>query len=61
MDALGVDVLALVYGYALGATQALLWGCLFNRRVMRIVAVCGGARTSEAAKVMPDTYSALAC
>jgi len=36
--------LALIYGYSMGAMQALQWGCLFPGQVARIAAVCGAAR-----------------
>ncbi|WP_135504632.1 alpha/beta fold hydrolase [Roseovarius aestuariivivens] len=42
----GVGHLALIYGWSMGAQQALHWGALFPDRVARICAVCGTARTS---------------
>jgi homoserine O-acetyltransferase len=43
----GVDSLALVYGWSMGAQQAYHWGALYPDRVERIVALCGTARTTE--------------
>jgi homoserine O-acetyltransferase/O-succinyltransferase len=43
----GVESLALVYGWSMGAQQAYHWGALYGDRVARIVALCGTARTTE--------------
>jgi homoserine O-acetyltransferase/O-succinyltransferase len=43
----GVDRLALVYGWSMGAQQAYHWGALYPDRVERIVALCGTARTTD--------------
>ncbi|MGF1526835.1 MAG: alpha/beta fold hydrolase [Candidatus Competibacterales bacterium] len=45
-EALGIERLALVYGWSMGAQQALHWGAIFPQRVARICAVCGSAKTS---------------
>lgn len=45
-EVFGVDHLALIYGWSMGAQQALHWGAIFPDRVDRICAVCGTARTS---------------
>ena len=47
----GIERLALVYGWSMGAQQALHWGAIFPDRVERICAVCGSARTSPHNKV----------
>ncbi|GHE04823.1 hypothetical protein U879_02140 [Defluviimonas sp. 20V17] len=47
----GVTRLAMVYGWSMGAQQALHWGAIFPDRVARICAVCGSARTSIHNKV----------
>jgi pimeloyl-ACP methyl ester carboxylesterase len=47
----GVERLALVYGWSMGAQQALHWGAVFPGQVDRICAVCGSARTSIHNKV----------
>ena len=41
-----VEHIALIYGWSMGAQQALHWGALYSGEVERICAVCGSARTS---------------
>jgi len=53
-EALGVGKLAMVYGWSMGAQQALHWGALLPDRVARICALCGSARTSVHNKVFLD-------
>jgi homoserine O-acetyltransferase/O-succinyltransferase len=43
----GIETLALVYGWSMGAQQAYHWGALYGDRVARIVALCGTARTTD--------------
>jgi homoserine O-acetyltransferase len=50
-EVFGIDRLALIYGWSMGAQQALHWGAIFPDEVERICAVCGSARTSEHNKV----------
>jgi homoserine O-acetyltransferase len=45
-EVLGIERLALVYGWSMGAQQALHWGALYPERVERIAALCGSAKTS---------------
>ncbi len=45
-EELGIDRLALVYGWSMGAQQAFHWGCLHPEEVQRIIAVCGTVKTS---------------
>jgi homoserine O-acetyltransferase len=40
----GIDRLALVYGWSMGAMQAYHWAALFPQAVERIAVVCGSAR-----------------
>jgi homoserine O-acetyltransferase len=47
----GVDRIACVYGFSMGAQQAYHWAALYPDMVERIVAVCGTARTSPHNKV----------
>lgn len=47
LRALGIEQLALVYGWSMGAQQAYHWAVLHPERVMRVAALCGTARTSE--------------
>ena len=46
-EVFGIERLALVYGWSMGAQQAYHWGALFPERVAHIAALCGTARTSE--------------
>ncbi len=41
-----VEHIALIYGWSMGAQQALHWGALYPGEVERVCAVCGSARTS---------------
>jgi homoserine O-acetyltransferase len=43
----GIERVALVYGFSMGAQQAFHWGALFPERVERIAAICGSAKTSR--------------
>jgi homoserine O-acetyltransferase len=43
----GVERLALVYGWSMGAQQALHWGAIYPDAVERIAAICGSAKTSN--------------
>ena len=40
----GIDKVALVYGWSMGAMQAYHWAALFPQAVARIAVVCGSAR-----------------
>lgn len=46
-EVFGIEHLALVYGWSMGAQQAYHWGALYPDRVQRIVALCGTARTTD--------------
>src|SRR6056297_197281 len=50
-EVLGIDRLAMVYGWSMGAQQAMHWGALFPDQVERILAICGSARTAPHNKV----------
>jgi homoserine O-acetyltransferase len=45
-ETFGVEKLAMVYGWSMGAQQAYHWGALFPDQVERIVVNCGSARTA---------------
>lgn len=47
----GVERLALVYGWCMGAQQAYHWAALHPDRVERLVTLCGTARTTDHNKV----------
>ncbi|MFC4640181.1 alpha/beta fold hydrolase [Deinococcus hohokamensis] len=42
----GIDRIAAVYGFSMGAMQAYHWAALFPERVERAIVVCGSARTA---------------
>lgn len=42
----GIETLALVYGWSMGAQQAYHWAVLHPDRVQRVAALCGTARTT---------------
>lgn len=46
-EVFGIERLALIYGWSMGAQQAYHWGALYPDRVQRIVALCGTARTTD--------------
>jgi homoserine O-acetyltransferase len=46
-DQFGIEQIALVYGWSMGAQQAYHWGALYGDRVKRIAAICGTAKTTE--------------
>lgn len=45
-EVFGVERVACVYGWSMGAQQAYHWAAAFPQAVERIVAVCGSARTA---------------
>jgi homoserine O-acetyltransferase len=45
-EAFGVDRVACVYGFSMGAQRAYHWAALFPDQVERAIVVCGSARTS---------------
>ncbi len=45
-EVFGVDRVACVYGWSMGAQQAYHWAAAFPGAVERIVAVCGSAKTA---------------
>ena len=47
LDRLGIEKLALIYGWSMGAQQAYHWGALYPDRVERIAALCGTAKTTD--------------
>lgn len=48
LASLGVDRLALIYGFSMGAMLALEWAVQFPKQVSSVVAVCGSAKTVPA-------------
>jgi homoserine O-acetyltransferase len=45
-EVFGIERVALVYGFSMGAQQAFHWGALFPEKVERIAPICGSAKTS---------------
>ncbi len=45
-DLFGIDRVACVYGFSMGAQQAYHWAALYPQAVERAVVVCGSARTA---------------
>ena len=45
-DVFGIDRIACVYGFSMGAQQAYHWAALYPQAVERAVVVCGSARTA---------------
>jgi homoserine O-acetyltransferase/O-succinyltransferase len=54
-EKLGVERLALVYGWSMGAQQAYHLGALYPNQVERIVAICGTARTTDHNRVFLES------
>ncbi len=46
-EVFGIEQIALVYGWSMGAQQAYYWGAHYPDRVARIAALCGTAQTTE--------------
>ncbi|BBK32197.1 homoserine O-acetyltransferase [Stella humosa] len=45
-EGLGIDRLAMVYGWSMGGQQAYHWGALYPEMVERLCILCGSARTA---------------
>lgn len=50
----GIDRVALVYGWSMGAMQAYHWAAMFPEAVERIAVVCGSARCAPHNRVFID-------
>ena len=48
LQSLGVERIALIYGYSMGGMQALEWAVQFPDSIDRVVAVCASAKTGVA-------------
>lgn len=57
-EVFGIERLALVYGWSMGAQQAYHWGALYPKRVERIAAICGTAQTTIHNKVFLQSLRA---
>jgi len=58
LDSLGISEIACIYGYSMGAMQALHWAAMFPQRVKRVAAVCGSAKVSDFNIVFLDSLEA---
>jgi homoserine O-acetyltransferase/O-succinyltransferase len=47
LQVLGIEQLALVYGWSMGAQQGYYWATVYPERVQRLAALCGTARTTD--------------
>ncbi|MEM9908797.1 MAG: alpha/beta fold hydrolase [Cyanobacteria bacterium P01_D01_bin.44] len=47
LESFGIEQLALIYGWSMGAQQGYHWGTLYPERVQRIAALCGTAKTTD--------------
>lgn len=54
-EVFGIENLALVYGWSMGAQQAYHWGALYGDRVERIISLCGTARTTDHNKIFLES------
>lgn len=57
-EVFGVERLALIYGWSMGAQQAYHWGALYPERVDRIAALCGTARTTAHNRIFLESLRA---
>ena len=55
----GIDRLALIYGWSMGAQQAYHWGAIYPDAVERIVALCGTARTTDHNRIFLESLRSL--
>lgn len=58
LDSLGIREVACIYGYSMGAMQALHWAAMYPKRVKRVAAVCGSAKPSDFNIVFLDSLEA---
>jgi len=57
-EVFGIEKLAMIYGWSMGAQQAYHWGSLFPDKVERIVALCGTARTTDHNRIFLESLRA---
>ena len=60
-EVFGIEKIALIYGWSMGAQQALHWGALHPEMVARICAICGTAKTTPHNRVFLDGLRAALC
>lgn len=54
----GIEQIALIYGWSMGAQQAYHWAALYPDRVHRIAALCGTARTTDHNRIFLESLRA---
>lgn len=54
----GIEKIALIYGWSMGAQQAYHWGALFPDQVERIAALCGTAKTTDHNRIFLESLRA---
>ncbi len=57
-EVFGIEKLALIYGWSMGAQQAYHWGALFPDQVERIAALCGTAKTTDHNRIFLESLRA---
>jgi homoserine O-acetyltransferase len=57
-EVFGIEKLAMIYGWSMGAQQGYHWGTLFPDKVERIVALCGTARTTDHNRIFLESLRA---
>lgn len=57
-EVFGIEQLALVYGWSMGAQQAYHWGALYPDRVQCLVALCGTAKTTDHNRIFLESLRA---
>jgi homoserine O-acetyltransferase/O-succinyltransferase len=54
-EVLGIERLAMVYGWSMGAQQGYHWAACYSDRVERLVVLCGTARTTDHNKIFLES------
>lgn len=57
-EVFGIEQIALIYGWSMGAQQAYHWGALYPERVAKIAALCGTARTTAHNQIFLESLRA---
>jgi homoserine O-acetyltransferase len=57
-EVLGIETLALVYGWSMGAQQGFYWAVMHPERVRALAALCGTARTRPHNRVFLESLKA---
>ncbi len=57
-EVFGIEKLALIYGWSMGAQQAYHWGALYPGQVERLIALCGTAKTTDHNRIFLESLRA---